>query len=498
MPLALRLTGNLDILALETALALGPEHVLVLVLHHISRDGWSTGVLTRDLSQAYAARRAGPGARVGAAAGAVRRLRDLAAGAARRRGRPRQPAAAAGRCWRRGAGRGAGGAGAARRPAAPGRGQLPRRTGAGAGPRACTPGCGGGRRAGRDAVHGGAGGAGGAAVAARRRPDVPVGTVVAGRGDEALDDLVGFFVDTLVLRTDVSGDQEFAEVLAGCGTSDLGARSTRTCRSSGWSRTWPRTGGWPGTRCSRSCWPRRTCRSSREPGTCPGSRRPGCRPGRDAAKFDLLVTLAERRGTGGAPAGVEGVLEYSEDLFDRGTAESLAARLTRVLEQVAADPGIRVSLVELLSAAERRQVVTDWNDSTTPVPDLTLGELFAAQAARTPAAPAVSCAEMTWSYADLDAASDLVAAYLAGLGAGPEQVVAIAMPRSAELIAAILGVTKTGAAYLPVNPDYPAGRISFHARRRQACADLVQHGHGGAAGPGDRRRCGWRAAGGAG
>ena len=103
----------------------------------------------------------------------------------------------------------------------------------------------------------------------------------------------------------------------------------------------------------------------------------------------------------------------------------------------------------------------DWNDTTTTVPGLALGELFAAQAERTPNAPAVSCGDMTWSYAELDAASDLVAAYLTGLGAGPEQVVAVAMPRSAELVAAILGVTKTGAAYLPIDPAYPAERITF-------------------------------------
>ena len=92
---------------------------------------------------------------------------------------------------------------------------------------------------------------------------------------------------------------------------------------------------------------------------------------------------------------------------------------------------------------------------------LTLGELVSAQAARTPDAPAVVCGDVTWSYAELDAASGRIAAYLAGLGAGPEQVVAIAVPRSAEMVAAVLGVAKTGAAYLPVDPDYPAERISF-------------------------------------
>ena len=105
--------------------------------------------------------------------------------------------------------------------------------------------------------------------------------------------------------------------------------------------------------------------------------------------------------------------------------------------------------------------MSGWNDTATKLPGLTLGELVSAQAARTPDAPAVICGDVTWSYRELDAASGRIAAHLAGLDAGPEQVVAIAVPRSAEMVAAVLGVAKTGAAYLPVDPAYPAERISF-------------------------------------
>ena len=103
----------------------------------------------------------------------------------------------------------------------------------------------------------------------------------------------------------------------------------------------------------------------------------------------------------------------------------------------------------------------DWNDTAVPVPDRTLGELFTEQAARTPAATAVVSGDVTWTYAQLDAISGRIAGYLAGLGAGPEKIVAVAVPRSAEMVAALLGVVKAGAAYLPVDPDYPAERISF-------------------------------------
>ena len=131
------------------------------------------------------------------------------------------------------------------------------------------------------------------------------------------------------------------------------------------------------------------------------------------------------------------------------------------LSAAAAQPGLPVSQLDVLGPAQRRQIVRDWNDTAVPVPDQTLGELFTAQAARTPDAPAVAGEAGTWTYAQLDTISGRIAGYLAGLGAGPETIVAVAVPRSAEMVAALLGVVKTGAAYLPVDPDYPAERISF-------------------------------------
>ena len=181
----------------------------------------------------------------------------------------------------------------------------------------------------------------------------------------------------------------------------------------------------------------------------------------EAARFDLAVTLRERRNSAGGSAGIEGALLYSADLFDRGTVAALAGRLAGVLGQVAADPGLRVSQVQVLSPAERRQIVGAWNDTMRELPAQTLAELITAQVARTPDAPAVVCGDVVWSYAELEAASGRIAGYLAGLGAGPEQVVAIAVPRSAEMVAAVLGVARTGAAYLPVDPGYPAERIGF-------------------------------------
>ena len=120
-----------------------------------------------------------------------------------------------------------------------------------------------------------------------------------------------------------------------------------------------------------------------------------------------------------------------------------------------------MSEVELLTAVERELVISGWNDTARDVPAVVLPELFAAQVARAPDAVAVECGGVSWSYAELDARSSRLARYLVGLGAGPERLVAVALPRSLEMVAAVLAVSKAGAAYLPVDPGYPADRIEF-------------------------------------
>jgi amino acid adenylation domain-containing protein len=117
--------------------------------------------------------------------------------------------------------------------------------------------------------------------------------------------------------------------------------------------------------------------------------------------------------------------------------------------------------VDLLSAAERELVTTRWNDTARDVPAAALPDLFTAQAARTPDAVALVSGGASWSYAELDSRSSRLARYLIALGAGPEGLVAVALPRSLEMVAAVLAVAKAGAAYLPVDPAYPADRIAF-------------------------------------
>ncbi|OLT29065.1 hypothetical protein BJF79_41075 [Actinomadura sp. CNU-125] len=170
-----------------------------------------------------------------------------------------------------------------------------------------------------------------------------------------------------------------------------------------------------------------------------------------AARFDLAVSLLAHRG-----GGIEGAIQYAADLFDEPTARSLADRLVRVLEQVAADPDVPVSAIEVLSDGERRLVVEEWNDTSRPVPDASIAGLFEERAARTPDAVAVVADGEEWTYAELNARANGVAHALAGRGSP----VGVRMRRSPELIPVLLGVLKAGAAYVPLDTSHPEERIA--------------------------------------
>jgi amino acid adenylation domain-containing protein/non-ribosomal peptide synthase protein (TIGR01720 family) len=178
------------------------------------------------------------------------------------------------------------------------------------------------------------------------------------------------------------------------------------------------------------------------------------------ARFDLSFSLRERRGAGGMAAGIEGGVVFAADLFDRATVVGLVGRLLRVLEQVAADPGLPVSQVAVLDEGERA-MLAGVNDTAVVVPSVSLSGLFEAQVARTPDAVAVVCGERVLSYGELDVAAGRLAEVLAGWGAGAESVVGVALERSPELVVALLAVLKAGAAYLPVDPQYPGARIGL-------------------------------------
>ncbi|MGD3111911.1 amino acid adenylation domain-containing protein, partial [Streptomyces sp. YGL11-2] len=289
--------------------------------------------------------------------------------------------------------------------------------------------------------------------------DVPLGTAVAGRSDEALDDLVGFFVNTLVLRTDLSGDPTFRELLDRVREFDLAAYAH---------------GDVPFDRVVEALNPARS--QSRHPlfqvmlvlqnqATAdldlPGITVTGQPVHTGISKFDLTYSLTETHDEAGRPTGVDGYLEYSTELFEADTARALSDRLSRLLASMVTDPDQRLADIELLDARERGALHRQGQGDVRRVPASTMSERFAAQVGRTPDAVAVRDGRRSLTYAQLEAEANDLAHHLSGRGIGPEDLVALAVPQSAETVVAMLAVLKAGAAYLPVDPAYPAARITY-------------------------------------
>ncbi|WAL98655.1 amino acid adenylation domain-containing protein [Streptomyces sp. Je 1-369] len=287
--------------------------------------------------------------------------------------------------------------------------------------------------------------------------DIPIGTPVAGRGEEELDDLVGFFVNTLVLRTDLSDDPTFTELLDRVRESDLNAYAHQDLPFEGLVEALNPTR-------SLAHHPlfqvmlafNNTPRAELKFGGLDASVRPA---GFHAARTDLALSLAERHGDDGSPDGILGSLTYRVDLFEQRTTTALVERLLRVLRTVAADPGRSIASVDVLSEGERHRVLDEWNDTVTAVPDATVPELFQAQAAATPDAIALVADGTQLTYDELNARANRLAHLLTEHGVGPEHIVGLALPRSPELVTALLAVLKAGAAYLPIDTAYPAERI---------------------------------------
>ncbi|HEX2188123.1 MAG TPA: amino acid adenylation domain-containing protein, partial [Longimicrobiaceae bacterium] len=286
--------------------------------------------------------------------------------------------------------------------------------------------------------------------------DVTVGSPVAGRTLPGTEDAVGFFANTLALRTHLSGDPTFREALRRTRETVLGAFAHAEL---------------PFERLVEALAPERDPARSpvfqvmfatrgRVPEAEAGGVRMRMRDGETGtAKFDLFLELTE--GAGGA----EAAWEFAADLFDPATVERMAERFATLLGGIAADPDRPASALPLLPPDERRRVVEGWNATAAPVDaGLRLHDLFAAQAGRTPGAAALVHGDRVVTYAELDARSARVARALRARGAGPEARVGVCMERTPELAAALLGVLRAGAAYVPLDPAYPRERIAWVLR----------------------------------
>ena len=283
--------------------------------------------------------------------------------------------------------------------------------------------------------------------------DIVCGTPVAGRDEAVLNDVVGLFVNTVVLRADVSGNPAFDELLSRVRGVDLAAFGHSDI---------------PFDRVVEEVNPPRVAgrnplfnvfigyhRRAVDGDMMFGLPAAWSEAPVHAAMFDLGFTLIDRPADESASV----MVEYSADLFERGSVQAIGEHLRTVLEAVAADARVRVGGIALLSAAQRRTVLSDRNDTDRAVEPTSVGALVRVQAARTPQHCAVRCDSVELSYAELDAWSDRLAVRLMRRGVTPGAIVGVRLPRCIELVVTLLAVARTGAAFLPLDPEYPDGRL---------------------------------------
>jgi amino acid adenylation domain-containing protein len=283
--------------------------------------------------------------------------------------------------------------------------------------------------------------------------DVVVGTPIAGRNRSEIEPLIGFFVNTLALRTRMDGNPGLVELLERVKEVTLGAYAHQEM---------------PFERLVEELRPAREM--SHAPlfqvmlvlqkgahervrlGDVDAQVR-GVEVG--AAKFDLTLMLEEPE-----EGALAGWLEYNTDLFDAATIERLAGHFTRLLEALVADPRQRISALSLLSEAERRELLVEFNENTRVEGEARcINELFEAQVERTPEAVALIAGEQSLTYAELNRRADSLARYLQSKGVGAESLVGVLMRRTPEILVSLLGILKAGGAYVPLDAGYPLERL---------------------------------------
>ncbi|MFI8191829.1 amino acid adenylation domain-containing protein [Streptomyces sp. NPDC085946] len=304
--------------------------------------------------------------------------------------------------------------------------------------------------------------------------DIPVGTPIAGRTDQALDDLVGLFVNTQVIRTDTAGAPSFAELVARVRETALAAHAHQDV---------------PFEYLVDVLSPSRSL--SHHPlfqvvlglqnATDASFDLPGLRVrselGRTGtAKFDLFLSLTEEYDGDGRPAGIHGLVEYADDLFEPESVLALWDRWVRLLDAAVTDPGAPVTGVDLLTPAQRERILRYGTGPGRPVPDLTLPALFEARAAAEPDAVALVAGDTELTRSDLNARADRLARLLRARGVRRGDAVALRLERSVDAVVAILAVLKAGAAYVPLDPRLPAARTALIVRDTRPALLLTTRG----------------------
>ncbi|KAK1784554.1 hypothetical protein P4O66_004352 [Electrophorus voltai] len=271
--------------------------------------------------------------------------------------------------------------------------------------------------------------------------DIAIGTPVAGRGEAELDHLVGMFVNTLVSAN-----------------TDHARRVVRGRPRPG-SRRRPRRV--PAHRFALRKILIEFRNNALPQLELPGLSVSGVEFDLPVAKFDLQLSVTERYDADGGTDGIDAEFIYATDLFDGDLIDSFSRRLLTILEAVSREPSTPTGDIDVVSADERRQMLTEWNTHAEPAPADNIADRFFEAVAAHPSSTAVNDSDGAMTYAELDGRANRLARLLIGRGIGPESVVAVAMPRTPDLVLALVAVIKTGAAYLPVDITYPAERMRF-------------------------------------
>jgi|SRR5579871_6363471 len=284
--------------------------------------------------------------------------------------------------------------------------------------------------------------------------DIIVGTPFAGRTDARFENVIGLFVHTLPLRSRLAGNLSVREFLRAVRTTALEAYANQDD-----------PGPTPVFQAAFALQPsvetafERAGLSIQVSEVYPGT-----------AKFDLSLSLWERGGC------LEGWLEYSAALFDHERMVRMLGHITRVLESMAATPETRIAELQILTEEEQRRALVEWNGTNLPLPSgQSFHQLFEAQVQRTPEALAVRANQASLTYGELNRRANQLAHHLARYNIGPEKIVGVSLPRSPEMLIALLAVWKAGAAWLPLDPAYPRERLEFMAV--DAGATLVIDSH---------------------
>ncbi|HEY2736956.1 MAG TPA: condensation domain-containing protein, partial [Thermoanaerobaculia bacterium] len=297
--------------------------------------------------------------------------------------------------------------------------------------------------------------------------DLAVGSPVAGRNRVEIEGLIGFFVNTLVLRGDLTGEPSFRELLGRVRETALTAYMHQDV---------------PFEKLVEELAPERSLAQTPlfqvmfelqnapvESLETPDLQLRPVDAAGTTAKFDLTMSFGEHGGE------LTGTLEYATDLFDATTIDRLGLHFERCLTAALAAPERKVLESDLLGEGERQQVLSEWNDTETRLPrGLSLHGLFTSWVARTPDAPAATCAEETLTYTGLAARAHRLARHLRGLGCGAESRVGVALPRGLDLLVAVLAVLEAGAVYVPLDPEYPRDRLAYLLEDSRPVALLTQ------------------------